>query len=199
MPPLITIVVMSWSVTWGHNCLTSVKKVRLQNCDRPYRLEPFLNAISELSSYYDKTNDSTKLIKVINSTMGVTNSVTGETILRYELLPIESRTFNVLFNAYSTNGMHVNTVKEVDKSGGSLGEYVRTIQPIFVRTVMSLPLTSPTCREDSNNNNNSRWHQPLLFFLNNYLGNEQREVLATTEVGKNMHLLASYYGFGSVS
>jgi hypothetical protein len=40
---------------------------------------------------------------------------------------------------------------------------------------------------------------PLLLWLDDYIGNEQRIILETTALSKAMHVLANYYGLGSVS
>lgn len=196
-PPLITIHVMGGSVTWGQNCWTAVRAIRLSSCAWAYRLEPFLNSIAGFGGHYKRSDDSTKLVRVVNSALGGTNSAMGESILRYEVLPQDSRKFDVLINAYATNDMHVLSMNEAAASGSSLGQYVMKIQQDFARTAMSL---TSSCRENKTKDKVSRQeHSPLLLFLNDYLGNEQREVMATTEVGTTMNLLATYYGFGSIS
>ncbi len=40
---------------------------------------------------------------------------------------------------------------------------------------------------------------PLLFYFDDYVGNEQRELLKTNAFSKSIHTLSSYYGFGYVS
>jgi hypothetical protein len=42
-------------------------------------------------------------------------------------------------------------------------------------------------------------HRPLLIWLDDYLGNEQREIVATTQLSSTVQLLATYYGFSFVS
>ena len=40
---------------------------------------------------------------------------------------------------------------------------------------------------------------PLLIHVDDYLGNEQRKIWETTELSQGVQVLASYYGFSSVS
>ncbi|VEU43870.1 unnamed protein product [Pseudo-nitzschia multistriata] len=191
IPPPVTILVMGGSVTMGVNCFSPGWRVRSLRCAWPFRLESFLNQMAGFGEIYQRSDDSTKLVKVINKSVGGVNSDVGETILRYEILG--PNTYDVIINAYATNDMHINTMQDANKSGAdAFGDYIMSIQQEFVRTALSL--------ETSCDNNDRGHHQsPWLLFLNDYLGNEQRSVLATTEGGHGIDLLASYYGFGAIS
>lgn len=186
-PPPVTILVMGGSVTMGVNCNSAARRVP---CAWASRLESLLNQLAGFGEIYRRSDDSTKLVKVINNSSGGLNSAVGETILRYEIMG--PNTYDVIINAYATNDMHINTMKDAENSGvtaNTFGDFVMSIQQEFVRTVLSL---ETPC-------DNSQSHTPWLLFLNDYIGNEQRSVLATTEGGHGIDLLASYYGFGSMS
>ena len=195
IPPPVTILVMGGSVTMGINCyrprgggLSPTQK----QCAWAARLESFLNQLAGFGETYQRGDDSTKLVKVINRSVGGYNSAVGETILRYEMFG--PNTCDVIINAYATNDMHYNTIEDAKKLGVPFGEFVMSIQQEFVRTALSLetPCDNTTDRKQEH-------HSPMLLFLNDYLGNEQRSVLATTEGGHGIDLLASYYGFGAMS
>jgi len=191
VPAPVTILVMGGSVTMGINCYSPGWKVTSLRCAWAFRLESFLNQLAGFGEIYQRGDDSTKLVRVINKSSGGLNSAVGETLLRYEMMG--PNTYDVIINAYATNDMHINTMKDAEKSGANaFGDFVMSIQQEFVRTAMSL--------ETLCDNTDRKKHQsPMLLFLNDYLGNEQRSVLATTEGGHGIDLLASYYGFGAMS
>ena len=191
-PPPVTILVMGGSVTMGINCWSPGYKVSNLSCSWPFRLESFLNQLAGFGENYRRRDDSTKLVKVINVARGGLNSDIGEALLRYEMLG--PNTYDVIINAYATNDMHYNTMKDAENTGANtFGDFVMSIQQKFVRTVLSLE----TPRD--NTDREQQHHSPMLLFLNDYIGNEQRPVLATTEGGHGIDLLASYYGFGAMS
>jgi len=194
-PAPVTILVMGGSVTMGINCYSPGRKVTTLRCAWAFRLESFLNQLAGFGEIYQRGDDSTKLVRVINKSSGGMNSAVGETLLRHEMMG--PNTYDVIINAYATNDMHINTMKDAEKSGAknAFGDFVMSIQQEFVRTVMSL---ETPC--DNSNTDRKKQHQsPMLLFLNDYLGNEQRSILATTEGGHGIDLLASYYGFGAMS
>ena len=58
-------------------------------------------------------------------------------MIRYELVPVESQTPDILINLYSTNDMHITTMKEASNTGIDREEYIMQIQQQFVRTALS--------------------------------------------------------------
>ena len=52
---------------------------------------------------------------------------------------------------------------------------------------------------DSDGCSTHRRTPPLLLYLDDYLGNEQNEVLTTMLSSQTIHLLSGYYGIGSMS
>ena len=102
---------------------------------------------------------------------GGTTSATGVQILQDSLLPEAARNPDIVINAYSTNDMHLK--------GGQLFEATQE----FARRVLRSDCGDP----------------PLLLWLDDYIGNEQREILATTQLSQVLDTLSGYYGFASVS
>ena len=79
--------------------------------------------------------------------------------------------------------MHVTTMKQALHSGVTLRDKTFDMAQQFARVVMS------ECEEK----------RPLLLWVDEYLGNEQRGVLQTTELSQGLQVLANYYGYGFVS
>jgi hypothetical protein len=122
------------------------------------------------------------LVEVHNMALAGSNTATGQALLEYELLPDKARDPDILINAYSTNDMHILTIQEAANENVTLRDKVFGITQNFVRSVMD-----ESC------------NPPLLLYLDDYLGNEQREILATTELSQAVGVLADYYGFGFLS
>ena len=154
----------------------------------------------------------------IKSTLSSTTQVSGNTILEFDLLPSEAKNPDVIIHAYATNDMHLSTLNEVDheqykekdSSGnnnnyyrlpnGSWREKVMTVLQEFIRLTQTPP--SAPCPTQSSSRSTSGIVQeptetvypPMVLHLDDYLGNEQREILATTELSQAVHILANYYG-----
>jgi hypothetical protein len=101
------------------------------------------------------------------------------------LIPPQAQNPDIIINAYSTNDMHILTALEAQSGNQTLREKVFEMTQDFVRTV----LKRQPCQD----------HRPLLIHLDDYLGNEQREIMATTELSQGVRVLANYYGFSSLS
>lgn len=98
-------------------------------------------------------------------------------------LPEETKNPDILINAYSTNDMHILTVLEAQEGNQTLRDKVMDMTQEFVRSVMK---EGEDCA-------------PLLLHMDDYLGNEQRSILTTTELSQAVNVLANYYGFASMS
>jgi hypothetical protein len=171
-PPILKILVLGGSVvTRGVNCWTG--PARIETCNWAYRLGLLLNKMA-----------GGKVAIVANHAIGASNTQVATTLLRFELLPEEIRRPDIIINAYSTNDMHFETIAEAVGSNATLRDHVFAMHQEFIRTAAA---TQP-CQDP-----------PLLIFLDDYLGNEQREILATTDVGQSHQILATYYGVGTVS
>jgi len=80
--------------------------------------------------------------------------------------------------------MHIGTIREAAEEKQTLGEKIFDMVQDFVRTALKP---------------NDCGHVPLLIWLDDYLGNEQRNILATSQLSQAIHVLSNYYGFASIS
>ena len=177
-PPKLKIVIFGGSVLVGRNC-PRIRKVHgipitlpMRECSWAFRLQAFLNNIL-----------GGLTVEVHKVSVGGTNSETGGILIDFDLIPEEAKNPDIIINAYSTNDMHVSTVKEALENGQTLSEKVLEITEKFVRTVMS---QAPECA-------------PLMIHFQDYLGNEQRDILQTVAMQEAVSTLSSYYGFSSIS
>eukprot|EP00977_Amphora_coffeiformis_P029298 scaffold39879_cov191-Amphora_coffeaeformis.AAC.2 len=74
-------------------------------------------------------------------------------------------------------------MKEAEADSMTLRESIFNMAQEFVRTAFH------PCEDK----------RPLLLWLDDYLGNEQREILKTTELSQGSQVLSNYYGFGFLS
>ena len=173
----LKILVMGGSLIVGANCrkvITDLNlgiKMPVKLCVWPHRLETFLNKM--LGGDY---------VEVHKIALGGTNTQTGFVMLDSNFLPDEAKDPDIVINAYSTNDMHILTVLQAQEGNQTLRDKVMEMTQDFVRSVMK----DGPCA-------------PLLMIMDDYLGNEQREILHTTELSQATMVLANYYGFSSVS
>jgi hypothetical protein len=179
-PPPVKIVVLGGSVTAGVNCFSGVGGSDVGKCAWPVRLEGFINGMAQ-----------GQLVQVHVFAVGGSNTKTATVLLEYDLLPKDAQNADIIINGYSTNDMHVDTIKEAAGEGKTMTDKVFEMAQDFIRVA----LRPRPCQ----NTKTQTQHTPLLFWLDDYLGNEQRVILETTSLSKAMHVLANYYGFGSVS
>jgi hypothetical protein len=125
-----------------------------------------------------------KLIHVHNAASGGSNTATGTAILDYHLLPQPS--YDVIINAFSTNDMHVYSMNEAQAAGLNIRQATFDMAQNFTRVALQ-KCTLPDAKT------------PLLLWLDDYLGNEQRQILTTTELSLSVQVLANYYAFGFIS
>ncbi|EEC45197.1 predicted protein [Phaeodactylum tricornutum CCAP 1055/1] len=171
-PDIVNIVVLGGSVTEGVNCY-AIKGNNLVRCAWPGRLELLINRLA-----------GGKLVKVHNLANGGTNTLTGQAILKYDLLPELTKHPDILINAYSTNDMHISTMRSAAGEETSLRDTVFRMAQSFARLVMD-----PT----------SCGRRPLLLWLDDYVGNEQREIKGITQLSQEIQVLSNYYGFSFIS
>lgn len=186
-PPPIKILVMGGSVTMGINCKSGIRFYDNNPCAWPAQLERLVNqAMHRFLGLENVSNDDKQynLIHVHNAAVGGTNTAVGTKILKYHILSEPS--YDIIINAYSTNDMHVNTMKEAQEAGLTIQQATFEMAQNFTRVALGR-CTVP------------HGHTPLLIYLNDYLGNEQREILRTTDFSQSIQVLANYYGFGFVS
>jgi lysophospholipase L1-like esterase len=173
----LKILVLGGSLIVGVNCRKIVADNNLNMlmpnrlCTWTHRLESFLNKI--LGGPY---------VEVQKVALGGTNTQTGYVMWDSDFLPEEAKNPDIVINAYSTNDMHILTVLQAREGNQTLRDKVMEMTQDFVRSI----LQDGSC-------------SPLLIHVDDYLGNEQREILVTTELAQATMVLANYYGFTSVS
>ena len=177
-PPPIKIVVLGGSVTYGNNCYSPNLRAHLSDCAWPKRLEILINR------FFAPTGPHSvgPMIEVHNLGAGGTNTKVGQALLAYDLLPEKAKHADIIINAYSTNDMHWNTMQEIKEQNVPHIEGVFDMMQGFVRVALE-----------------SSCHPPLLLWLDDYLGNEQRDVTSLMEPNQVLSVLSSYYGFGVLS
>jgi hypothetical protein len=170
----LKILVLGGSVTKGVNCKTGIKDYHDVECSWVVRLETLLNNLA-----------GERVVDVHLAAVGGTNSATAQAMLEYDLLPEKMREPDIIINAYATNDMHILTLQEATSQNISLQEKIFGMAQNFTRTALQ------QCTEEGKT--------PLLLWLDDYLGNEQREILATSDFIQSLQVLAGYYGFGLMS
>ena len=80
--------------------------------------------------------------------------------------------------------MHVASQKEAEANNVTLHDLIKDMNQRFIRLVLG---SSKGCRT------------PLLLYYDDYIGNEQKEIVATKAFTGAMDILASYYGIGYIS
>lgn len=176
VPDPIRVVVLGGSVTVGVNCNTGIPMYTFQNCSWPIRLEHLVNQLAVGTA-------GRPLIQVTNVAVGGTNTETGRVMLEYDLLPVANP--DIIINAYATNDMHILTIQQAENRNVTLRDRIYEMAQGFVRSAFNL------CT--------SQGLAPLIVWLDDYLGNEQREIIRTMEWSQSVQLLSNYYGFAFVS
>ncbi|KAL9182251.1 hypothetical protein ACHAXT_012903 [Thalassiosira profunda] len=181
LPRKLNILVMGGSVTMGVVChinpvTTQTGKYSRRNCAWPGRVATFF---SQLFGGYE-------LIELHTLALGGTNTESGITMWDYSLLPGDVPYPDIVINAYATNDMHYNSVQAAMSRNISLAESVMQLSQAFVRQVLT---PKRGCRHAP----------PLLLYLDDYLGNEQNEVLQTLISSQTINLMSGYYGIASMS
>jgi hypothetical protein len=169
------ILVMGGSVAEGDQCRPKVRSSRPQNrrtCAWPFRLQFMLDRIL-----------GENVVEVTAATVGGTNSEAALVVLDYDLVPKE---VDVVIHAYATNDMHAYTMEAARAKNVTLRERVFDLTEQFARKVLA------RCRP-------SQGPPPLLIHLDDYLGNEQNNILETTHIAQTVPWLANYYGFMHLS
>lgn len=216
-PPPVQMVILGGSVLVGRNCRKLVTDLGLQlrmpqrECTYSNRLERFVqefwsDLVLQQQQAQASTNDAggrakrgrrrlkknrdpvdivLPLLQVTKVAMGGTNTATGNVILEYDLIPPEARNPDIVLNAYSTNDMHVLTMNEASSGNQTLRSKLLDMTQDFVRTV----LKRRPCGHAP----------PLVLHLDDYLGNEQREIASTMEFSQTVNTLAQYYGIATMS
>jgi len=171
-PPRIRIVVMGGSVTKGVNCFTGVSGSDISKCAWSARLEDFVNNMAGFP-----------LVQVHNMAIAGSNSQTGQAILEHKMLPKHAQDPDIIINAYATNDMHIQSVLQAAEGNTTLRELVYDMSQGFIRAALT-----QSCQQ-----------RPLLLWVDDYIGNEQPDILSTTALSQMIHIMAEYYGISFVS
>ncbi|KAL7478763.1 hypothetical protein ACHAW6_004520 [Cyclotella cf. meneghiniana] len=179
IPRKLNVLVMGGSVTVGVVCninpVTSTGISR-RSCAWPGRMTSFFSAL--FGGY--------ELVQFHTVAMGGTNTESGITMWDYSLLPGDTPYPDVVINAYATNDMHYNSVQSALAKNITLEHSVMQLNQAFIRQLL-------TPKRECGH------LPPLLLYLDDYLGNEQNEVLNTMISSRVIQTVSVYYGLGSMS
>ena len=117
--------------------------------------------------------------------LGGTNSKIGSLLLEYNVGLVED--FDVIINAYSTNDMHIKSMKDAEGRGMTLERSLLESTQAFVRAGLQ---NMKRCRDRK---------LPLLIFYNDYMGNEQQDIMTINSYTSSISQLASHYGISHFS
>ena len=180
-PRKLNILVMGGSVTMGvfchNNPVQQTSRFARRNCAWPTRLGHFFNALFD------------DIVDVHMITLGGTNTESAIRIWDYALFPSDMPHPDIVIHAYSTNDMHVLSENEARQRNVTLEEMILEVNQNFVRTILKPP---ETCRD-------LQRPAPLLLYYDDYIGNEQREILKTASFAKAANTVSNYYGFNLMS
>ena len=147
-----------------------------RRCSWAFRFEHLVNTILGFEA-----------VTILNEALGGTNSDVARMRIEYDLLPSSMPDPDIIINAYSSNDMHVLSMLEAQAQNMSLSEALFGMTQKFIRAIE---------KHKSCDHENKR---PLLIYFDDYLGNEQHEVLDTMAFSSTMQLLTNYYGIMSIS
>lgn len=178
-PRKVSILVMGGSVTMGVQCLNNPvmqsSRFARRNCAWPTRLSILFESMFP------------GLVRVDQITLGGTNTESAKTIWDYALFPSDMPHPDIVIHAYSTNDMHVLSERKAMEMGVTLEDMILKVNQDFIRTILKPP---SSCKDRP---------PPLLLYYDDYIGNEQKEIVKTHSFGKAAQVLANYYGFGLIS
>lgn len=178
-PRRLNLLVMGGSVTMGVVC--HINPVNEKGPNRrdgawPARLDHFLQNLFH----------GMDLINLQTMALGGTNTESAITMWDYSLLQGDIPYPDVLINAYATNDMHWNSMQDAIARNQTLEQSLYKLSQEFIRQVMT---PKKSCRHAP----------PMLLYFDDYLGNEQNEILSTLASSQTINLMSSYYGLGSIS
>ncbi|KAL7495395.1 hypothetical protein ACHAWT_003895 [Skeletonema menzelii] len=178
-PRKLNLLIMGGSVTMGvvgHINPVTDKGPNRRDGAWPARIDHFLRNLFH----------GMELINLQSMTLGGTNTESAITMWDYSLLAGDIPYPDILINAYATNDMHWNSMQDAIARNQTLEQSLYKLSQEFIRQVMT---PKKSCRHSP----------PLLLYFDDYLGNEQNEVLTTLASSQTINLMSSYYGIGSIS
>mmetsp|Transcript_22811 Transcript_22811/g.33807 ORF Transcript_22811/g.33807 Transcript_22811/m.33807 type:complete len:614 (+) Transcript_22811:97-1938(+) len=175
-PRKLHILVAGGSVTRGMNCpeypIDDGTHAHIF-CAWPRRLKNLINNLF-----------GEEIVEIHEATIGGMNTNIGTLMYEYALFRPKIPHPDIVINAFSTNDMHVASQKEAEENNVTLHDLITDMNQRFIRLVLG---SSKGCRT------------PLLLYYDDYIGNEQKEIVATKAFTGALDLLASYYGIGYIS
>ena len=186
-PRQVRVLILGGSVTLGVNCAkypkgrAGSKPSAHPRCAWPGRLDRMLTEL--LGGKKRKSS----IFHVQSFAAGGTNSNIGKNLLDYNLLNEENLPYDVIINAYSTNDMHLISVKEAKENNMTLEQSLLSVNQDFIRAALR-----DTSRCEGR-------HLPLVLYYNDYVGNEQNDIMTINSYSNVISTLASYYGIGQIS
>jgi hypothetical protein len=178
-PRKLNVLIMGGSVTMGVVC--HINPVTSSGPNRRDGAWP-----SRLNEFFPQLFHNMDLINIQTIALGGTNTESAITMWDYSLLTENIPYPDILINAYATNDMHWNSMQDAIARNQTLEQSLYKLSQEFIRQVMT---PKKSCRHAP----------PLLLYFDDYLGNEQNEVLATLASTQTINLMSSYYGIGSIS
>ncbi|GFH50439.1 hypothetical protein CTEN210_06915 [Chaetoceros tenuissimus] len=184
-PRTINIVILGGSVTKGVNCAAYpvhnlTANFAINSCNWYSRLNRMVNEI-----FGSKNGEG--LFHIESIALGGTNTAIGTEAVRYNLLSTTDKVFDVVINAYSTNDVHVDTIKEAREKNLTLEDNLFQMEQDFIRTCLG---ENKPCKLRSS---------PLVIYYNDYVGNEQKSIIELDSFSSVIRKLTSYYGIGHLS
>eukprot|EP00581_Thalassiosira_minuscula_P005979 CAMPEP_0183735836 /NCGR_PEP_ID=MMETSP0737-20130205/47727_1 /TAXON_ID=385413 /ORGANISM="Thalassiosira miniscula, Strain CCMP1093" /LENGTH=767 /DNA_ID=CAMNT_0025969687 /DNA_START=103 /DNA_END=2406 /DNA_ORIENTATION=+ len=181
-PRKLHVVVMGGSVTMGVLChfnpsTSQTARYSRRACAWPGRLTPFFTTLF----------GGIELLEFHTLALGGTNTESGITMWDYSLIPDGVPYPDIVINGYATNDMHVNSVAQAAAKNVTLEQSLLELSQEFVRQLLT---PKRACSERP---------PPLLLYLDDYLGNEQNEIMKTLLSSQTINMIAGYYGIGAIS
>ena len=184
-PRKVNVLVFGGSVTLGVECFRNHfgnnKIMNYNKCAWPSRLDNLLNKF-----FGHNMHD---VVEIRSLAMGGTNTNIGTLIWDFTLFPGMTMP-DIVIHAYATNDMHILSMKEAKNRGITLEQSIFETNQKFIRSILT-PKIDPlsTCNQ----------RPPFLIYYDDYIGNEQRKILDTTDFSKALNILSSYYDFSLLS
>lgn len=173
-PRRLHILVMGGSVAEGDMCNPHAKvdfQQRRRTCAWPFRLNATLHRM-----FGD-------VVELTTSTLGGTNTESAVALLEYDLVP---KDVDIVIHAYSTNDMHLYTLESAGRNNVTLRDRIIDLTEQFFRSALQ------RCRK-------SKAPPPLVIYLDDYIGNEQNNIMGAALLAQSIPWLANYYGVMSIS
>jgi len=196
-PRRVYILVLGGSVTMGMGCdanpVRDNTKIGPRTCAWPTRVKEFLKSFIPKSKV--KKHSSAVVLDIRSMSIGGTNTDSATTMWDYAVFPNDVFWPDIIIHSYSTNDMHVLSEIQAQNMNITLDEMIMRVNEKFIRSVLSRTPRPPTGEREKP----CKPKLPILFYFDDYLGNEQRGIVKTMAFSNAINSLSAYYGFGVMS